>query len=97
MTFFLGLMPPSFPPFFPLFLLPASDLFFTSPLPPTINVGTNVTAVCPIPNIPQSTVTAENPLETDDITYCNVMSERGVFRSRSVIVIDPMQQGLLLI
>jgi len=41
-------------------------------------------------------VTAENPLETDDITYCNVMSERGVFRSRSVTVIDPMQQGLLL-
>jgi len=69
----------------------ASNLFFTSAVPPTINVGTNVTAVCPIPDIPQSTVTAENPLETDDITYCNVVSERGVFRSRSVTVTDPTQ------
>jgi len=77
-------LPPSPPP--------ASDLFFTSSVPPTINVGANVTAVCPIPDIPRSTVTAE---ETDDITYCNVVSERGVFRSRSVTVTDPTQQGLL--
>ena len=86
------LSPSLLPLFFAPSLPPASDLFFTSSVPPTINVGTNITAACPIPNIPRSTVTAE---ETDDITYCNVVSERGVFRSRSVTVTDPTQQGLL--
>lgn len=74
--------------------LPVSDLFFTTSVPPTINMGTEVTTVCPIPNIPQATVMAENPLGTNDITYCNVTSERGSFRSRSVTVVDPTQQGL---
>ena len=74
--------------------LPVSDLFFTITVPPTINMGTEVTTVCPIPNIPQATVMAENPLGTNDITYCNVTSERGSFRSRSVTVVDPTQQGL---
>ena len=38
---------------------------------------------------------AENPLGTNNITYCNVTSERGSFRSRSVTVVDLTQQGLL--
>ena len=78
----------------PLLSSSVSDLFFTTTVPPTINMNTDVTTVCPIPNIPQATVTAENPLGTNEITYCNVTSERGSFRSRSVAVVDPTQQGL---
>ena len=74
--------------------LSASSLFFTNTVPSTINIGSGITTVCPILNIPQATVRAESPPGMNNITYCNVTSERGSFRSRSVTIVDPTQQGL---
>ncbi|XP_064387090.1 receptor-type tyrosine-protein phosphatase S-like isoform X2 [Halichondria panicea] len=57
-------------------------LFFTSPIPEQAPATTDVITLCPVPDIPTATVTAVNDT---GFSYCQVVTERGTFRSRSII------------
>ena len=64
------------------------DLFFLNPIPPTASIFTNRSELCAVPDIPTANVTIvneSNPRTGNDYFYCRVETERGIFRSRSVI------------
>ena len=67
----------------------AENLFFTNPVPSTLNTGSEVdNFTCSVPDIPNAVQTIFPPSPTDYL-YCSVTTDRGTFRSSSVAIVDP--------
>ena len=57
------------------------SLFFTQTVPQAVYDSTNLTEVCPVPDIPAATVSV---VSDEGFSFCQVETERGTFRSRSI-------------
>ena len=58
------------------------SIFFTSPVPLVTDGTVNVTDLCPVPDIPEATVTS---MTNDNGSYCFVETRRGNFRSVNIV------------
>ena len=66
------------------------NLFFLEPIPPTVSIFVDRLELCAVPDIPHASITiieANNTLTGNNYFYCRVETERGIFRSRSVIAL----------
>ena len=73
-------------------VIPPTDnsLFLLTPIPPTVSAFANRLELCQVPDIPATDVFIVS--ETNSVTgtnyfYCRVETRRGVFRSRSIIIL----------
>ena len=66
------------------------SLFFTQTVPQAVYDSTTyLTEVCPVPDIPAATVSI---VSGEGFSFCQVETERGTFRSRSITTQLPGEQ-----